>query len=310
MKMKKLLSVIVSSVMVITSLSLTAFLTSADDSLNYNSTITTNIRFEFLDADAEKNYYFVIDNYKDYTDCGLKEKSQEFFNDNMLLVNYIFNDMCACDVYTNKSVVKSSDNTLSISYSALWEYPRSFTVEYVTDIIELKKADVKNVDFSRLSVGVKNEYITSDPAFEPTPSSKYVELEMNYIDISSVLANNTSNNKFTQAQTTSKFKVITPTSTTTVTKPAKVTNVKLKAKKKKLNVSWKKVNGATGYEVVSATNNKFTKNKETVKVKKNGVTLKKLKSKKKCFVKVRAYKLANGNKYFGKWSKVVKKKAK
>ena len=98
--------------------------------------------------------------------------------------------------------------------------------------------------------------------------------------------------------------------TTTVTKPAKVKSVKLTAKKKKLNVKWKKVSGATGYEVMYATNNKFTKNKKTVTVKKNKVTIKNLKPKKKYFVKVRAYKLANGRKYYGKWSKVVKKKIK
>ena len=96
--------------------------------------------------------------------------------------------------------------------------------------------------------------------------------------------------------------------TKTAIKPAKVTKVKLTDKKRKLNVSWKKVSGATGYEVKSATNNKFTKNKKTVTVKKNKITLKRLKSKKKYFVKVRAYKTVNGSTYYGKWSKVVKKK--
>ena len=114
----------------------------------------------------------------------------------------------------------------------------------------------------------------------------------------------------TSAPTTATPKPVTPPTVTTTVKPAKVKAVKLKAKKKKLNVSWKKVSGATGYEVLYATNNKFTKGKKTVTVKKNKVTLKKLKSKKKYFVKVRAYKLANGRKYFGKWSKVVKKKVK
>ena len=96
----------------------------------------------------------------------------------------------------------------------------------------------------------------------------------------------------------------------TAQKPAKVKSVKLTAKKKKLNVSWKKVNGATGYEVMYATNNKFTKNKKTVKVKKNKVTIKRLKSKKKYFVKVRAYKKEKGSTKYGKWSKAVKKKVK
>ena len=96
----------------------------------------------------------------------------------------------------------------------------------------------------------------------------------------------------------------------TASKPAKVKEVKLTAKKKKLNVKWKKVSGATGYEVTYATNNKFTKNKKTVKVKKNKVTINRLKSKKRYFVKVRAYKKANGDINYGKWSKVVKKKTK
>ncbi len=96
----------------------------------------------------------------------------------------------------------------------------------------------------------------------------------------------------------------------TASKPAKIKEVKLTAKKKKLNVKWKKVSGATGYEVTYATNNKFTKNKKTVKVKKNKVTINKLKSKKKYYVKVRAYKKANGDINYGKWSKVIKKKTK
>ena len=105
-------------------------------------------------------------------------------------------------------------------------------------------------------------------------------------------------------QTTTKLN-----NTATVTKPAKVKSVNLKAKKKKLNVKWKKVSGATGYEVMYAKNNKF-KGKKTVTVKKNKVTLKKLKPKKKYFVKVRAYKTINGNTYYGKWSKTVKVKVK
>ena len=119
----------------------------------------------------------------------------------------------------------------------------------------------------------------------------------------------TSAQPVTNAPTTASPKVTPPTATKVV-KPAKVKAVKLKQKKKKLNVSWKKVSGATGYEVKAATNSKFTKGKKTVTVKKNKATIKNLKPKKKYFVKVRAYKLANGRKYYGKWSKVVKKKTK
>ena len=110
--------------------------------------------------------------------------------------------------------------------------------------------------------------------------------------------------------TAAPTKTTTPPTVTTVTKPAKVKSVKVTAKKKKLNVSWKKVSGATGYEVKAATNNKFTKGKKTATVKKNKATLKKLKAKKMYYVKVRAFKTVNGKKYVGKWSKVVKKKTK
>ena len=92
-----------------------------------------------------------------------------------------------------------------------------------------------------------------------------------------------------------------------VTKPAKVKSVKLKnKKKKKIKVTWKKVSGAKGYQIQYAQNKKFTKKKKEKYAKKNKVMLKKLK-KKKYFVRVRAYKIdSDGNKVFGKWSKVKK----
>lgn len=95
-----------------------------------------------------------------------------------------------------------------------------------------------------------------------------------------------------------------------IIKKAKIMKLTAKAKGKKINVTWKKISGATGYQLMSATNKKFTKNKKTVNAKKNRVTLKKLKSKKKYFVKVRAFKKVNGKKVYGIWSKVVSKKTK
>ncbi len=123
-------------------------------------------------------------------------------------------------------------------------------------------------------------------------------------------SNNNSNKPNQTISPTNNKKTNPSTNKVNVPKPAKVKSVKLTTKKKKLNVKWKKVSGATGYEVMYAKNNKFTKGKKTVKVKKNKVTLKRLKSKKKYFVKVRAYKTINGNTSYGKWSKVVKKKVK
>ena len=94
---------------------------------------------------------------------------------------------------------------------------------------------------------------------------------------------------------------------TNATKPyvklAKPVKLKVHAKKKKVNVSWKKVNQATGYQVKAATNKKFTKNKKTVNVKKNKANLKGLKPNKKYYIKVRAFKTIDSEKYYGSWSK-------
>ena len=155
-----------------------------------------------------------------------------------------------------------------------------------------------------------SEPSSSDPSDSSNPSDNSSDPSNSSDNNNQSQSPNTPGTPSTSAPTTATPKPTTPPIVTTTAKPAKVKAVKLKANKRKLNVSWKKVSGATGYEVLSATNNKFTKNKKTVTVKKNKVTLKKLKPKKKYFVKVRAYKLASGRKYFGKWSKVVKKKTK
>lgn len=88
---------------------------------------------------------------------------------------------------------------------------------------------------------------------------------------------------------------------------------KVKAKKRTLTIKWKKISGVTGYEVQVALKKNFKKGLKTKivkKAKKTKVTFKKLRAKKKYFVRVRAYKKVNGVKYTSKWSTVKKKKTK
>ena len=96
--------------------------------------------------------------------------------------------------------------------------------------------------------------------------------------------------------------------------PQKVKSLKLKSsKKKQLTVSWKKDSKVTGYEIVYATNSKFTKGKKTVKVtsyKTVKKTIKSLKSKKTYYVKVRSYKTVSGKKYYSAYTSVKKLKIK
>ncbi|MGN0277476.1 MAG: glycosyl hydrolase family 95 catalytic domain-containing protein [Hominisplanchenecus sp.] len=74
--------------------------------------------------------------------------------------------------------------------------------------------------------------------------------------------------------------------------------------KGKVKVSWKKVKGASGYEIQYAQNSKF-KNAVTRKAGggKTSTTLKKLTSKKKYYVRVRAYKNTASGKVYGAYSK-------
>lgn len=98
-------------------------------------------------------------------------------------------------------------------------------------------------------------------------------------------------------------------------KPKKVTKVKVTAGKKKLSVKWKKLSGANGYQIKIGTNKKITKNTKTYNAKANKKVIKKLKSNKKYFVKVRAYKTYKNTDgktgyVYGKWSAVKSKKTK
>ena len=103
----------------------------------------------------------------------------------------------------------------------------------------------------------------------------------------------------------------TPDNTTdTVGKINKIKGLVVKNQKKlKVKATWKKLTNVFGYQIQYAPNKKFKKAKSKT-VKSSSVTLKKLKKKKTYFVRVRAYKLANGKKVYGKWSSVKKVKIK
>ena len=98
-----------------------------------------------------------------------------------------------------------------------------------------------------------------------------------------------------------------------VAKPKSVSPKKVKSAKKAVSVEWKKVGGVKGYQIQVATDKKFKKNKKTVTIKKQKTTkttVKKLKAKKKYYVRVRTYKIVNGKKVYSSWSKVKSVKTK
>ena len=95
-----------------------------------------------------------------------------------------------------------------------------------------------------------------------------------------------------------------------VKKQSKIT--KAKAGKKKVTLTWKKIGAATGYQIYYGKNKKITKGKKiiTIKSTKNKKVIKKLKSKRKYYVKVRGYKVVGGKKVYSKWSSTKKIKIK
>ena len=106
-----------------------------------------------------------------------------------------------------------------------------------------------------------------------------------------------------------------PSDATAATKPAvkpvkKVTvkkqTAKVKAGKKKLTVTWKKDKNVSGYQIKIAIKKNF-KGAKTYTVKSYKTykkVIKKLKAKKKYFVKVRAYKTVGKSKVYGAYSAV------
>ena len=103
------------------------------------------------------------------------------------------------------------------------------------------------------------------------------------------------------------------TKNTETVKPKKTSIKKLSKGKKKFTVTWAKVSGVKGYQIQYSSNKKFKKNNKSVTVtkqKKTKATVKKLKSKKKYYVRVRTYKTVNGKKIYSSWSKVKSVKTK
>lgn len=95
------------------------------------------------------------------------------------------------------------------------------------------------------------------------------------------------------------------------------TKVKKATKKKaakKAKITLKKIKGASKYQIQISNAKKFKKKnilvRKTVKKVKFTIKSKKLKNKKKLYIRARAVKVVDGKKYYGKWSKAKKMKIK
>ncbi|MCR5703220.1 MAG: fibronectin type III domain-containing protein [Eubacterium sp.] len=146
-----------------------------------------------------------------------------------------------------------------------------------------------------------NRWLASGSSFSTQFQTGYWNMQ------SSVLAYPYAYNFYAVAYETPKLAV-----TSTVKKPGATRIKKIKSKSKKLKVSWKKQSGISGYQLQIATNKKFTKNRkqENVKATASAKTFKKLKAKKKYYVRIRTYRNFNGTTLYSNWSSTKAKKTK
>ena len=76
-------------------------------------------------------------------------------------------------------------------------------------------------------------------------------------------------------------------------------------KKKKIKLTAKKIKNINGYEIQYSTSSKFAKAKKKTTTK-YSYTISKLQKKKKYFIRIRAYRIVSGKKYYGQWSATKK----
>ena len=172
-------------------------------------------------------------------------------------------------------------------------------------------------EWNKINIGHSNEFLTnaslhcsSTPTPEPTPTPT-----PNPVPQPSTQPTQEAPQQQAAQQTSQQPSAKNDTSAeqVNVAKPKSVSPKTVKSAKKAVSVEWKKVGGVKGYQIQVATDKKFKKNKKTVTIKKQKTTkttVKKLKAKKKYYVRVRTYKIVNGKKVYSSWSKVKSVKTK
>lgn len=193
--------------------------------------------------------------------------------------------------------------------------------DFANFVKNIQKVSVNGKEYAASGKG-KVQLINADGTLVTTADALKAEGTYNIV-VTATGYNKTLEFTYTNKSDTTATKPSTTTtatkpSTTTTTatkkpavKPAKKVTVKkqtakVKAGKKKLTVTWKKDKNVSGYQIKIATKKNF-KGAKTYTVKSYKTykkVIKKLKAKKKYFVKVRAYKTVGKSKVYGAYSAV------
>lgn len=222
---------------------------------------------------------------------------------------------------TSAFKVENADVTSGSAKVTVPTLPEAYDAEYAVE--GLTNVSVENGTLKYNATGVKPGQYTlnvTDKSSTYAPFSASFTLTTDNV-VTATGYNKTLEFTYTNKSDTTATKpsdattATKPAATTTATKPAvkpvkKVTvkkqTAKVKAGKKKLTVTWKKDKNVSGYQIKIATKKNF-KGAKTYTVKSYKTykkVIKKLKAKKKYFVKVRAYKTVGKSKVYGAYSAV------
>ncbi len=217
----------------------------------------------------------------------------------------------AADVTRNLDLINTADSDDYSYYSIC-----SSWVSDHPEIIDAKTGKVTRPEKDTMvKLTVKTYYSASfveetDFFFDPGPLGDNAAYRSVSVIVKGTKQDEVKDSKPATTQTTTKPST---TKNTETAKPKKTSIKKLSKGKKKFTVTWAKVSGVKGYQIQYSSDKKFKKNNKSVTVTKQKTTkatVKKLKSKKKYYVRVRTYKTVNGKKIYSSWSKVKSVKTK
>ena len=217
----------------------------------------------------------------------------------------------AADVTRNLDLINTADSDDYSYYSIC-----SSWVSDHPEIIDAKTGKVTRPEKDTMvKLTVKTYYSASfveetDFFFDPGPLGDNAAYRSVSVIVKGTKQDEVKDSKPSTTQTTTKPST---TKNTETAKPKKTSIKKLSKGKKKFTVTWAKVSGVKGYQIQYSSDKKFKKNNKSVTVTKQKTTkatVKKLKSKKKYYVRVRTYKTVNGKKIYSSWSKVKSVKTK
>lgn len=221
----------------------------------------------------------------------------------------------AADVNRNLDLINTADSDDYSYYSIC-----SSWVSDHPEIIDAKTGKVTRPEKDTMvKLTVKTYYSASfveetDFFFDPGPLGDNAAYRSVIVMVKGTKQDEVKDSKpATTPSTTQPTTKPSTTKNTETAKPKKTSIKKLSKGKKKFTVTWAKVSGVKGYQIQYSSDKKFKKNNKSVTVTKQKTTkatVKKLKSKKKYYVRVRTYKTVNGKKIYSSWSKVKSVKTK